>query len=99
MRHPVEAFSALIDDFRRHMRLQLSWLDVRQVLAQAEALRDQYLTCHNADCDSDCADRLRALALLPQYAAIAGELLHAASELDGRLQLIRHLAAEETKCA
>ena len=99
MKHPVEAFSALIDDFRRHMRLQLSWLDVRDVLAKAEVLRDQYRTCHNnTDCDSDCADRLRALALLPEYHAITGELLHAASELDGRLQLIRHLA-KETECA
>lgn len=99
MKHPVEAFSDLLDDFRRHMQLQLSWLDVRQVLLQAEALREQYRACHNGDCDSDCADRLRALALLPEHSAIANELLHAASELDGRLQLIQHLAAKETKCA
>lgn len=94
MRHPVEAFTALISDFRRYTRLQLTWLDVRQILAQAESLRDQYLTCHTNTDDSDCADRLRALALLPEYHAIADELLQAAHELDGRLQVL----TQESEC-
>ena len=94
MRNPIDAFAALIEDFRRYTRLQLNWIDVRRVLAEAEALRDTYLTSHH-DEESDCAERLRALAMLPQYRAIAGELLHAAVELDGRMELIRWMVARE----
>jgi hypothetical protein len=32
---------------------------------------------------STCADRLKILAAIPEHAAISGELLHAAAELDG----------------
>ena len=85
MRNPVAAYADLIDDLRRYARGQLTWLDVRRILSEADQQLHQYLACED-DLDSDCADRLRALAMRPQYAAIAGELLHAAAELDGRHQ-------------
>lgn len=40
--NPVEAFARLLSDFRRYTHLQLTWLDVRRVLDEAEAMLRSY---------------------------------------------------------
>lgn len=40
---PIDAFAWLLTEFRRYTENRTTWLDVRRVLHEAEALRDAYL--------------------------------------------------------
>ena len=39
---PIEAFEWLITEFRRYTRNEITWVQVREILREAEALRDQW---------------------------------------------------------
>lgn len=49
MKEPVEAFTWLLDQFRRYSRLQLSWQDARATLAEADDLCEQFRALESSD--------------------------------------------------
>lgn len=44
MKDPIEAFDWLLAAFRRYSKNQMSWLEVQDVLREADALREVYVT-------------------------------------------------------
>ena len=47
MRDPIAAFDWLITEFRRYTRNEINWVEVREVLVEAEALREHYAVAMN----------------------------------------------------
>jgi len=56
---PTSAFAWLIEHFRRYTRNQMSWLEVQQVLEEAESLRDEFQGASHpwfGPCDTNLPD-------------------------------------------
>jgi len=48
---PIEAFDWLLERFRRYSRNQLTWRDARQMLGEAETLKEHYRQFVTRDID------------------------------------------------